>query len=595
MKDRGGMNGIQAFLRILPGFFRVAPRFFVCWQSLSLLHGLSYGIIAPVTQRFFDHAAALTARQIGMTAALASLGLLGMAHVVKQILNGTVNFMSNMYLRRAEGAYALQIHSKIGAIAPVCFEDTQMLDTIQKAEQGKDRATWFMGSCLLTFNFYIPYFACMGVYLFSVKPLLLLALPLVFAPTLLTQILRAGLFANMEDRAAPVRRKRDYYERCIAGREYYKETRMLGAFPFFFRQYSDAVSLLNRLVFRAAVKSDLAELGMKLLSLGGYIGILFILFRSLLAGEISAGAFAAVFGTVDRIFSIMEEMIVQNYGESARNFGLIQHYLRFLHMPVREVTACKALDADADISLQNVSFTYPNGERKAVEDVTFTLRRGETVALVGENGSGKSTLVRLLTGLYGPGEGDVRYGDVSTNEMAPAQRYSAFSAVFQRYQRYEMTLRENIGISRVDRRADDDTLKERCAAAGVDPQDACLHDGYDTMLSREFGGIDLSGGQWQRIAIARGLFRPHQLIVLDEPTAAIDPMEETRVYQRFAEISKGKTALIVTHRLGSAKLADRILVMKQGRLVESGTHATLAALNGEYARLYGAQEQWYRE
>ena len=136
-------------------------------------------------------------------------------------------------------------------------------------------------------------------------------------------------------------------------------------------------------------------------------------------------------------------------------------------------------------------------------------------------------------------------------------------------------------------------LDKVCAQAGIDKSDGSLNNGYETMLSREFDGVDLSGGQWQRVAIARSFFRSHQFIVLDEPTAAIDPIEETRVYNHFTEISKGKTALIVTHRLGSVKLADRILVMKNGRLIEQGSHAELMAAEDEYARLYKSQEQWY--
>ena len=156
-----------------------------------------------------------------------------------------------------------------------------------------------------------------------------------------------------------------------------------------------------------------------------------------------------------------------------------------------------------------------------------------------------------------------------------------------------MTLRENIGIGEIRRAADDAALIDVSAQAGIDMRGTGLAEGYDTMLSREFDGIDLSGGQWQRVAIARGFFRPHALIVLDEPTAAIDPIEETKIYNRFAEISKEKTALIVTHRLGSVKLAGRILVMKGGRIVEQGTHAELMRMSGEYARLYASQAQWY--
>jgi len=172
----------------------------------------------------------------------------------------------------------------------------------------------------------------------------------------------------------------------------------------------------------------------------------------------------------------------------------------------------------------------------------------------------------LITGLYLPDEGDILYGESNTKTASTFSLFKNISAVFQKYQRYQMTLRENVGISNINDIVNDIVLGKISVQAGIDKNDNSFTNGYDTMLSREFDGVDLSGGQWQRVAIARSFFRIHQLIVLDEPTAAIDPIEETKIYNRFAEISKDKTAIIVTHRLGSVKLADRILVMKAGRL-----------------------------
>ena len=261
-------------------------------------------------------------------------------------------------------------------------------------------------------------------------------------------------------------------------------------------------------------------------------------------------------------------------------------------MPEREGMGSQ-LPEGTGISLRGVSFAYPGAAQKAVDDVTLTISHGETVAVVGENGSGKSTLARLLLGLYLPDGGSVFYGKVNTKDAAAGSLFTHISAEFQKYQRYQMTLRENISISDVSRNAGSAGLDEVCAKAGIDKSGGSFNNGYETMLSREFDGVDLSGGQWQRVAIARSFFRAHRFIVLDEPTPAIDPIEETKIYNRFAEISKGKTALIITHRLGSVKLADRILVMKNGKLVEQGTHAQLMAAEGEYARLYKSQEQWY--
>ena len=588
------MNFFKAFFLTLPKFARVSPALFAAFNIVCFFHGIARAALVPATQFFLERAAAFADRSAALRNAAAGLAVLGLAHICRQLLHGAHHIIMLTYWRKAEGALSLEIHKKLGRIFPVSFEDAKALDDINKAIKGKDEAVWFTGSTVTAVSFYIPYFTFMAVYLVNVKPALILLLALAFTPTLLAHVFRTRVFAGAEDKAAPLRREFEYYESCMTGREYFKETRILGAFSYFKKLYAGALSRMNMLELRASAKANAVELCMKTLSLFGYVGILFILFDLLMKGEISVGAFAAIFTSLEMVFSLMREMIVDNLGESAKNLGRVQNYLRFLLMPER-AGADTEIPADADIRLSGVSFSYPGAGRKAIDDIALILKGGETVAVVGENGSGKTTLIRLIAGLYLPDEGDVYYGGANTKAVSSRSVFKGISAVFQNYRRYQMSLRENIAIGDADKPIDDGELGAVCEKAGVDLADGNFIDGYETMLSREFGGIDLSGGQWQRVAIARSFFRPHNLIVLDEPTAAIDPIEETRIYNRFAELSRDKTAIIVTHRLGSVKLADRILVMKDGRLVEQGAHADLLAADGEYARLYKSQEQWYTE
>ena len=588
------INFFRAFLLMVSRFARVSPVLFIVFIIVLFAHGIARAALVPATQIFLERAADFAAQKVMLSDVIAGLLILGLAHVCRQILHGVHHIIMMMYLRRAEGILSLEIHQKLSRIAPIDFEDTQTLDDMNKAIQGKNDAVFFTDSIVSMLCFYTPYFIFMAVYLMNIKPILIILLVLVFTPTFLTHILRTSVFAKAEDKAAPIRREFDYYELCLTGREYFKETRILGAFPYFKKLYTDSLSLLNKLIYRASVKASIIELCVKLFSLFGYIGILFLLFDLLMKGEISVGAFAAIFTSLEMVFSLMRELVIDNLGESAKNLSRVQNYLRFLQMPEREGEDTK-IPTDGCIDLQDVSFSYPNTGQKAVDNVTVTIQHGETIAIVGENGSGKTTLVRLITGMYLPEEGEILYGEINTKTISASSLFKNISAVFQKYQRYQMTLRENIGISNADDTAGDTVLDAISMQAGIDKNDSSFLNGYDTMLSREFDGVDLSGGQWQRVAIARSFFRTHQLIVLDEPTAAIDPIEETKIYNRFAEISKNKTAIIVTHRLGSVKLADRILVMKQGKLAEQGTHADLMAVNGEYNRLYKSQEQWYKK
>lgn len=198
-----------------------------------------------------------------------------------------------------------------------------------------------------------------------------------------------------------------------------------------------------------------------------------------------------------------------------------------------------------------------------------------------------------MAGIYTPTEGVVSIGGCDTKELCRNSIYKNISGVFQKFQKYQMTLRENVVISDLNNVIDDDSIKNTLRKADVNYDSATFIDGLDTMLSREFDGIDLSGGQWQRIAIARGLNRKHKIIVLDEPTAAIDPLEETNLYKKFAEISKGITSILVTHRLGSARIADKIIVMDEGSIVEFGTHEELLNNHGKYYDMFQAQAKWY--
>ena len=518
----------------------------------------------------------------GIAMALFLIGVL-----VIRALNDLIQENFSMVVK---GHLGKSLNEKAARIDPIVYENNQFLDHINKAYVGLEAAVSVVFSTLEIGIQEIAYFLFMGCYFFSIKPALLIMFGLSFLPTIIGSIIRRHMYAKMENLSAPYRRKYEYFEKCICTREYVKETRLWKAEGYLKKLYQDNLGTYTKLRWKTTKHSELMELALRFFLLSGYVGTIIMLFYYLFQGEISIGAFAAVFSSLDQMFDRMEGVFNYQIGNITSNFGAAQNYYAFLNLKEREGKQKERLKRER-LELKEVSFAYPNSTKNALENVNFTIDKGETVAIVGVNGSGKSTLTRLLMGLYLPTKGKILIDGKDIKEMAPETLYQGVSAVFQKYQCYKMTVAENVQLSDAQKTED---IKEVLEKADFPLENGTFIDGAETMLGKDFGGIDLSGGQWQRLAIARGLYRAHDMIVLDEPTAAIDPLEEANIYYKFAEISKDKTAFIVTHRLGSAKIADRIIVMDAGRIVEMGTHNELMDKNGKYYELYQAQAKWYR-
>ena len=573
-------------------FIKTQPVFVFFMIMFGITHGLLHSVSVLVfSQMIFDAVSDVIINGAPLGRAYLTIATAGAVFIIREIVEGVYNFLfNNVLFHKTDGELKRMVHAKMARISPVCFEDAKLHDSIEKADSGAGAIVGMLSYIAVLVTVYVPYFIFMGFYLHNMQPYLLWIIALAFVPTLLSQLVKTGITAKFEDTAAPLKREYDYYGQTITGKIYYKETRKLGAYRFFLARLSDAMRRLSKAEWGRSRKINLIELCMDLITACGYAGVLYLLVTALLSGDITAGVFAAVLAAVGKVFDWMGDLINEGVGDFAVDLGKARNFIKFMELPERG-GADAAPDFNSGIIAENISFTYPNAEYKSIDDVSLEIKSGETIAVVGANGAGKTTLVRLLTGLYMPTSGTVSSNGMNTSKVNSRSLFNGISGVFQHFQRYQMTLNENIQISDFSSGSETDlALME----SGVDFENAgTFPNGKDTMLSREFDGVDLSGGQWQRIAIARGLYRRHNIIILDEPTAAIDPLEESRIYRKFVEISKGRSAIIVTHRLGSTKMADRVIVMDKGKIIAVGSHEELLRDCGLYADMFTSQAIWY--
>lgn len=566
-----------------------APSWILLDCAAMLLSSVCYAFSTVVKQWLFDTITEVVAGKTTYSALLFVSLCVVLFQIGNELLNAVCNFTWSPAMKSIVGKLKQKIHRKIAKIPGNLFEDVRILECIEKAGMGADKCYSLYNSVATILLFYLPYFLLLGIYLWKLKPILILALFFVFLPLTINLFLRQKIFEKQLDETVPLQREKDYYETELFSRETCKENRLYGSFSFFFNKYTSVNNLYCETKWKATKRAGIVDFGMRSLTLAGYFGILLLLLYLMLDGSISVGAFAAVFSSITTLISFMNDAIGNHLGALFEQIPLLKKYLEFFELPEEPLDSGE-IGWNEKIEVRHVSFSYPGTEKKVLEDISFEIKKGETIALVGENGAGKSTLVRILSGVLRPDEGEVLVDGTNLFSICQEERFRYVSAIFQQFIHYQMTLRENVEISATD--SDFEKMRQ-CLEKSELLLDERFQNGYDTMLTSEFGGIELSGGQWQRVALARGLYKDNKMILLDEPTSAIDPIEEGILYRKFQNMIRGKMGILVTHRLGSVKIADRVLVLKEGKIVEQGSHEELMNNQGHYANMYREQEKWY--
>lgn len=571
----------KTFWKAYPLIFKPVWKENLLLSFVDIFHGMSFAVVVILTQQFFDSVTACISGSKSEKFVIVTAIALITGQIISQILNGFVNFYADVVREKGYGRICTMIQKKVGKMCPADFEQNSFLTDLNMADEGAKEACSMADTVNSIFTFYVPYFTLMGIYMYQLSVSLIVAVLLVFFPILLSNCVRMYFGNQIEKQIAPVRREAEAYEKTLISLECFKETRVLGAAKYFLRLHRGGMQKWNKMTWRNRKKEAVINLGLNCFSFLAYGGILLLLVYGCVYGQITVGAFAAVFSSIDVMFLLMEEIFQDSLGSLSQNIGRINNFLNLMERPETEQESVE-ID-NGSIVLENVSFRYPEAEFRCLNHICLEIQDGETVAVVGENGAGKTTLARIILGIYKPDSGKVIVGGKIMDENH--NYFPSVSAVFQKFNRYKLDLEENIRISDLKSKKD---YRETIQA--VDEE---LNVEKHKILSRDFDGIDLSGGQWQKIAIARGIYKESKILLLDEPTSAIDPLQESRLYQTFLNVAEGKTCILITHRLGLAKIADRIIVLKEGKIVENGNHYQLLEQNGEYSRMWKAQAGWY--
>ncbi|GLV48857.1 ABC transporter ATP-binding protein [Thermus sp. LT1-2-5] len=581
-------------LPALRHIFRAAPG-----ESLLLLGLLALGGLVPVavlslTRLLVDNLAASLGDGSFTPALLWPLAGLALAFSLDFLLTPWVAYLQGAVNEKLTARVHVLLMEKVGRTPDLTpFEDPRFHDALQVL---RDQAP-YQPLNLLVFldNAFRGGLTVAGVLflLFTLAPLFPLLLLLATLPqALLTFRLQKGVWEALLFGAPEARRMR-YFAEVLLTPEAAKEVRLFGLLPFFRGRYLEAFQTLYQTLRRARTRQ---ALGASLLVLLSALFTALALFLGLRQALLGAGGLGGLVLLLQSVGSLQQNLygLVQDTGMLYESLLYFERLEGFLAAPsaVEEKALARPVVSFAEIRFEGVGFCYPDG-RRALEGLSFTLRKGERLALVGENGAGKTTLVKLLLRFYDPTEGRILVDGVGLRELDLEAWRAHIAAVFQDFGRYALTLKENILLSDPTGPHDPARLEAAARAGGAWELVETL--GWEALLSRSFGGTELSLGQWQRVALARAFFHRAELLVLDEPTASLDPKEEAHLYRRFAELTRGKTVLLITHRLGSVQMADRILVLHQGRLVEEGTHAALLQRGGTYAELWRSQAGLYRQ
>jgi ATP-binding cassette subfamily B protein len=513
------------------------------------------------------------------------------------ILARIIDYLDSLLADKYTRHVSIEVMRHASELDLIAYEDPVFYDRLERARvQATDRLGMIQSIGRLVQQVITTVSLSVSILVFS--PWLLLLLVIGVIPAFVGESHFAFLGYAKNFRQTPVRRQLDYLRVLGGSREAAKELKLFGLQKFLVKRFTDLsdqiyvenVALARRRLWAGAALSMVGTAGY-------YAAYVLVVWRTV-AGALTIGTLTFLSGAILQASSNIQQ-IFSTLSSIADQALFLTDLLAFFKMEPTIRSKPNALPAPRPIrqgfTFRNVSFRYPGSSRLILQNLNLELRPHERVALIGENGQGKTTIVKLLTRLYDPLEGQVLLDGIDIREYDLEDLYREIGVIFQDFMRYEMTARENIAVGRIEAADDLELLQSAAQKAMADEVIGRIPAHYDQMLGRRFdGGVDLSGGEWQKVALARAYLRNAQVLILDEPTAALDARSEYEVFRRFAELTAGKMALFISHRFSTVRMADRIVVLEDGQVSEDGNHEQLCRLGGKYSEMFELQAASYR-
>ena len=517
--------------------------------------------------------------------------------VLSDLLGRLVSLLDSLLSEKFSIATSVRLMEHAATLDLEDFEDSELQDRLERARrQASGRMT--LTSQLFGQAQDVVTILSFGAGLVVYAPWLIVLLVVALVPAFLGEAHFNAQSYSLDYSRTPQRRELEYVRQTGASVETAKEVKIFGLHAFLINRYRELAAAFyraNRLL--AMRRAGWGGLFTALGTVGYYVAYGFMAWRTV-AGEFTIGDLTFLAGSFRRLRTLLEALLF-GFSNTAGQALYLEDLFSFFEIEPEIRSPANPRPFPQRIAqgftFEDVGFSYPGADRWAVRHLNFTLHAGEVLALVGENGAGKTTLVKLLARLYDPDEGRILLDGHDLREYDLAELRANIGVIFQDFVRYHMTAAENIAVGRIEARHDRRRIEHAARQSLADEVIARLPMGYDQIIGKRFRkGVDLSGGEWQKVAIARAYMRDAELLILDEPTASLDARSEFEVFTRFKELSEGKTAVLISHRFSSVRMADRILVLADGTVEASGTHEELLAQHGRYAELFELQARGYR-